>query len=150
MTPLAQAASRYWVRIHRVPLVGQIAVGMLLGIGLALAWPAGARGVALLGDVFVAALKSVAPVLVLVLVATSIASHKRGHDSSIRPVLVLYLLGTFGAALVGVTASFLLPTTLVLSAPAVQGTPPQALGEVLRNLLLSAIANPVKALIEAN
>ena len=50
MTPLAQAASRYWVRIHRVPLVGQIAVGMLLGIGLALAWPAGARGVALLGE----------------------------------------------------------------------------------------------------
>ncbi len=150
MTPLAQAASRYWVRIHRVPLVGQIAVGMLLGIGLALAWPAGARGVALLGDVFVAALKSVAPVLVLVLVATSIASHKRGHDSSIRPVLVLYLLGTFGAALVGVTASFLLPTTLVLSAPAAQGTPPQALGEVLKNLLLSAITNPVKALLEAN
>ncbi len=105
---------------------------------------------ALLGDVFVMALKSVAPVLVLVLVAASIASHKRGHDTRIRPVLLLYVLGTLGAALIGVAASFLWPTTLALTAPAAAGAPPQAVGEVLKNLLLSAVTNPVKALLDAN
>lgn len=135
--------------MHRVPLVLQIFIGMLLGIVLALAWPAGARAAALLGDVFVMALKSVAPVLVLVLVAASIASHKRGQQTRVRPVLALYVLGTFGAALIGVAASFLFPTTLVLTAPG-EGVPPQAVGEVLKNLLLSAVTNPVKALLEAN
>ena len=81
MTSPEPSAPTLWTRIHRVPLVLQIAAGMLLGIVLALVWPAAARSVALLGDVFVMALKSVAPVLVLVLVAASIASHKRGHVS---------------------------------------------------------------------
>ena len=139
-----------WRSIHRVPLVGQIAVGLLAGVLLAWLWPAGARAAALLGDVFVMALKSVAPVLVLVLVAASIASHKRGQSTRIRPVLVLYIVGTFGAALVGVAASYAFPTSLVLNAPAATGTPPQAIGEVLKNLLLSAVTNPVRALLEAN
>ena len=69
MTSPEPSAPTLWIRIHRVPLVLQIAAGMLLGIVLALVWPAAARSVALLGDVFVMALKSVAPVLVLVLVA---------------------------------------------------------------------------------
>ena len=85
MTSPEPSAPTLWTRIHRVPLVLQIAAGMLLGIVLALVWPAAARSVALLGDVFVMALKSVAPVLVLVLVAASIASHKRGHDTRFRP-----------------------------------------------------------------
>lgn len=146
----SDTASALWSRIHRIPLVAQIAVGMLAGILLALASPASARAVALLGDVFVLALKSVAPVLVLVLVMAAIASHKRGQDTRMRPVLTLYVLGTFGAALVGVAASFLFPTTLTLNLGAAQGTPPQALGEVLKNLLMSAVTNPAKALLEAN
>ena len=137
-----------WLR--RVPLVAQIAVGLVLGVILALAWPEGAQSVSLLGKVFVAALKAVAPVLVFILVAAAIASHKRGQETKIKPVLVLYLIGTFGAALVGVAMSYLFPTALVLSMPAAQGTPPQAIGEVLTNLLLSAVANPVTAIMEAN
>ena len=137
-----------WLR--RVPLVAQIAVGLVLGVILALAWPEGAQSVSLLGKVFVAALKAVAPVLVFILVAAAIASHKRGQETKIRPVLVLYLVGTFGAALVGVAMSYLFPTALVLSMPAAQGTPPQAIGEVLTNLLMSAVANPVTAIMEAN
>ena len=139
-----------WAWLQRVPLVAQISVGLVLGVVLALAWPVGAASVGFLGTVFVSALKAVAPVLVLILVAAAIASHKRGQRTHVRPVLVLYLLGTFGAALIGVAMSYLFPTSLVLNAPPAQGTPPQAIGEVLTNLLLSAVANPVRAVMEAN
>ncbi len=131
-------------------LIAQIAIGMVCGVVLALVAPELARSVALLGDVFISALKAVAPVLVFVLVIASIASHKRGQPTHIRPVLMLYLLGTLGAAVVAVLASFAFPTTLVLDAPQAAGTPPGGIIGVLKNLLLSAVSNPVKALMEAN
>ena len=92
--------------------------------GLALIAPGATKSVALLGDLFIAALKAVAPILVFVLVAAAIANHKHGQPTHIRPVLMLYLAGTFAAALVAVLASFAFPTTLVLDAPAASGTPP--------------------------
>ncbi len=131
-------------------LVGQIVIGLLCGIALALLAPGAARSVSLLGDLFIAALKAMAPVLVFVLVAASIAGHKRGQPTHIRPILLLYLAGTLAAAGVAVVASFAFPTTLVLNAPPQTGTPPGSIIDVLRNLLLSAVANPVKALAEAN
>ena len=133
-----------------MPLVSQILIGLVCGIALALLAPGAAPAVALLGDLFIAALKAVAPVLVFVLVAASIAGHQRGQPTHIRPILLLYLIGTLGAAVVGVLASFAFPTTLVLNAPAVAGAPPGEILGVLRNLLLSAVANPVQALAEAN
>lgn len=131
-------------------LVSQIVIGLVCGIALALLAPDAARSVALLGDLFIAALKAVAPVLVFVLVAASIAAHKQGQPTHIRSILVLYLLGTLGAALVAVVASFAFPTTLVLNVPPVAGEPPSHILDVLRNLLLSAMANPVTALTQAN
>jgi serine/threonine transporter len=137
-------------RITRASLISQIAASLVLGILLAVFAPSAAASVALLGDVFVSALKAVAPVLVFVLVASAIASHRHGQPTHIRPVLILYLIGTLGAALVAVVASFAFPTTLILDAPQVAGTPPGGIVGVLKNLLLSAVANPVKALMEAN
>lgn len=137
-------------RVLRMSLISQIAIGLVLGIALALIAPAATTSVALFGDVFIAALKAVAPVLVFVLVAAAIASHRKGQPTHIRPVLMLYLLGTFAAALVAVFASFAFPTTLVLDAPAAAGNPPGGILGVLKNLLLSAVSNPVRALMEAN
>jgi serine/threonine transporter len=134
----------------RLNLISQIAIGLVLGIALALVAPKATPSVEMLGDLFIAALKAVAPVLVFVLVAASIANHKHGQPTHIRPVLTLYLLGTFAAALVAVLASFAFPTTLVLNAPQVSGTPPGGIVGVLKNLLLSAVSNPVRALMEAN
>lgn len=138
-------------RLKRTSLVMRIFIGMLLGIALALVWPEAARAVSLLGNLFISALKAVAPVLVLVLVMSSIANHKQGQRTHIRPILLLYLLGTFSAALVAVAASFAFPSTLVLkAAAAADSTPPGGIGEVLRTLLFSIASNPVKALQEAN
>lgn len=136
--------------LTRLSLISQIAIGLVLGIALALIAPGATQSVALLGDLFISALKAVAPVLVFVLVAAAIANHKQGQPTHIRPVLMLYLLGTFAAALVAVLASFAFPTTLLLDAPAASGNPPGGILLVLKNLLLSAVSNPVKALLEAN
>lgn len=147
MTSRVRAFFRF---LFKLSLVSQITIGLLFGIALALLAPETARSAALLGDLFIAALKAVAPVLVFVLVAASIAAHKQGQPTHIRPILALYLLGTMGAAVVAVLASFTFPTTLVLNVAAVTGAPPSHILDVLRNLLLSAFANPVKALSEAN
>lgn len=133
-------ASRLYTRTG---LVTRILIGMVLGL-LAPGWAAPAG---LFGDLFIAGLKAVAPVLVLVLVAAAIAGHQAGQPTHIRPIILLYLISTLGAA---VAASFLFPTTLVLNAPPVGGEPPGSILGVLRNLLLSAVQNPVKALMEAN
>ncbi len=134
----------------RTGLVTQIIIGMALGVLLALLAPGAAESAGLLGDLFIAGLKAVAPVLVLVLVAAAIAGHQAGQPTHIRPIIVLYLVSTLGAAMVAVAASFMFPTTLVLDAPPVGGEPPGSILGVLRNLLLSAVQNPVKALMEAN
>ncbi|WP_298236345.1 serine/threonine transporter SstT [uncultured Azohydromonas sp.] len=147
MNTAVQALPRF---LARTSLVTQIAIGLVCGIVLALLAPGVARSTALLGDLFIAALKAVAPVLVLILVAAAIAGHEKGQPTHVRPILVLYLLSTLAAALVAVLASFLFPTTLVLNAPPVGGEPPGGILGVLKNLLLSAVTNPVKALLEAN
>lgn len=91
-------------------LVKQILIGLVLGVLLALVSKPAAIAVGLLGTLFVGALKAVAPVLVLMLVMASIANHQHGQKkTSIRPILFLYLLGTFSAALTAVLFSFLFP-----------------------------------------
>ncbi len=137
-------------RIARISLVGQIAIGLVAGIALALLAPEAARSIALLGEVFIAALKAVAPVLVLVLVTASIANHQHGQQTHIRPILVMYLIGTLSAALIGVAASFLFPSSLVLSSPATELSPPGGIAEVLRTLLFNVVDNPINALLNAN
>ncbi|EOC1342443.1 serine/threonine transporter SstT [Cronobacter dublinensis] len=137
-------------RLAQGSLVKQILVGLVLGILLAWVSKPAAIAVGLLGTLFVGALKAVAPVLVLMLVMASIANHKHGQKTNIRPILLLYLLGTFSAALTAVLFSFLFPSTLHLATGATEITPPGGIVDVLRDLLLSMVANPVDALLKGN
>jgi len=139
-----------WQRLAHGSLVKQILVGLVSGIVLAWLSKPAAEAVGLLGTLFVGALKAVAPVLVLMLVMASIANHKHGQKTSIRPILVLYLLGTFSAALTAVLFSFLFPSTLHLVTGATEITPPSGIVQVLRDLLLSMVANPVDAILKGN
>ncbi|AJR01957.1 serine/threonine transporter SstT [Hafnia paralvei] len=136
--------------ITRGSLVGQILVGLVLGILLASIAPNAAIAVGLLGSLFVSALKAVAPILVFVLVAASIANHKAGQRTNMRPILFLYLLGTFSAALVAVVLSFAFPSTLTLVAGNTDITPPGGIVEVLRSLLMNVVDNPFRALTTGN
>ncbi len=136
--------------LNSTSLVSQILVGLILGVLLALFSPETAKSVGLLGSLFVGGLKAVAPVLVFVLVMAAVVGHKQGQKTNMKPILLLYLLGTFSAAAVAVAASFLFPTELHLSASSAELTPPGGITEVLQTLLFNVVTNPVKALIEAN
>ena len=137
-------------KLKSTSLVTQIVIGLIAGILLAWLAPAAALSVAFIGKVFVSALKAVAPILVFVLVMASIANHKHGQETHIRPILVLYLFGTFAAAVVAVIASMLFPSNLVLATENVAIAAPGGISEVMQSLLLSVVDNPVSALMNAN
>ncbi|CCO23156.1 serine/threonine transporter SstT [Maridesulfovibrio hydrothermalis] len=137
-------------RIASGSLVVQIVIGIIAGILLAVAAPDVANSVGLFGSLFVKALKAVAPILVFVIVAASIANQKKGAHTNMRSIISLYLIGTFMAALVAVTMSFLLPTTLTLVTTNTSATPPGGIGEVLNTLLFKVVDNPVNALASGN
>lgn len=131
-------------------LVLQIVIGMIAGVILALIWPQAAHAVGILGDIFVGALKAVAPVLVFVLVAASIATHKQGQRTNMGPILMLYAVGTLLAALIAVVASFLFPQTIHFQTVPDVMAPPENIIEVLKTLVLNVVDNPVNALLQAN
>lgn len=131
-------------------LVKQILIGLILGIALAYLAPEAAKACAFLGSLFIAALKAVAPLLVFVLVMSAIANQNLETRAHIKPVLTLYLMGTFGAALIAVTASFLFPCTLHLTGAQAQNATPGGLVDVLYNVLMSVVDNPVHALSSGN
>ena len=132
------------------PLIGLIAGGLVVGIVLAIAVPKAIPLLAIFGKLFVGALKGIAPILVFVLVRNAMARDTSPENASMRPVIGLYMIGTFCAALVAVAASFLFPTELKLSVANANLTPPSGIIEVLKNLLLSVVDNPVNAIIKAN
>ena len=137
---------------NQISLVKRIIIGLIIGILLALTIPEQAKGVVILGSLFVGALKAIAPILVLFLVMSAISQHKAGQETNMKSIIGLYLLGTFVAGLIAVIASFLFPLTLTL--PGTEGlgdlTPPGGVVEVLKTLLLNIVDNPVKALFNAN
>jgi len=131
-------------------LVVQIGIGILAGIALSQASPGAAGSAMLLGNLFVSALKAVAPVLVLVLVASAIANRRVSHTSQMRPIVGMYLVGTIAAALLAVVMSKLFPTELALQTAGIEATPPQGIMEVLGGLLLKLVDNPLNAIMSGN
>jgi serine/threonine transporter len=134
---------------NKTNLIKRIGFGMTIGAILGLLVP-NVSGIGLLGDLFVGGLKAIAPILVFALVANALSQHQKGQDSNMRTVIFLYLLGTFAAALVAVMASFLFPVQIVLSSASTEVSPPDGIGQILSNLLLKIVDNPVNALIQAN
>ena len=134
---------------NKTNLIKRIGIGMTLGAILGLLVP-NLTGIGLLGDLFVGGLKAIAPILVFALVANALSQHQKVQNSNMKKVIFLYLLGTFAAALVAVLASFLFPVQMVLSSASTEVTPPDGIGQVLSNLLLKIVDNPVNAIIGAN
>src|SRR5690625_2147445 len=131
-------------------IVVQIIIGLIAGIIVAWLAPGAAESVGLLVTFFVNALIAVAPVLVFVLVAAAIAGHRKGGATTLGPILLLYLIGTFSAALVAVAASFLFPATMDLQVQQGELAPPGGVLEVLNTLLFNVVDNPVHAVANAN
>ncbi len=135
----------------RLSLVTKIIIAIILGIGVALLFPNVTPYLSLFGELFIKALKSVAPILVFVLVLSSIANFQVGHSANLRPIMILYVAGMLLAAFTAVIVSLSFPSTLFLNTVSHNDLQaPGSLADILKNLLLSFIANPVQAISEAN
>lgn len=132
-----------------VSLIKRILVGLIVGIILALIVP-GWQWISTFGDVFVGALKGIAPVLVFVLVISALAQKSARLDHRFGLVLGLYMLTTFLAALTAVIVSYLFPVALQLGKAAEAADAPQGIGEVLHTLFMNMVDNPVHAIMNAN
>lgn len=131
-------------------LVKRIIIGLLVGIVLALIAPKAASPVTILGSLFVGALRAIAPVLVFFLVIAATCKHTKGHQTNMKHLIVLYILGPFLAGVVAVAASFMFPVNLEL-VESVEGiSPPENVTEVLKTLLMNIVDNPFKAIVNAN
>ena len=142
--------NRFVKSINKVSLIQQIIIGLIIGILTALYLPDVANELALLGVLFVGALKGIAPILVFFLVIAAISKHRSGQKTGMGSVITLYLLGTFLSAALAVVVSFLFPTTLHLAADVADAAPPQGIAQVMTTLLKNVVDNPVKALMSAN
>ena len=130
-------------------LILKIVIGIVLGALLGAFIPETAKSLSFLGGLFVSALKALAPILIFVLVIASLATQNAERRSGMRPILVLYFIGTMAAATTAVMLSFLFPANLVLVAEA-SNSAPQGIGEVLNTLLFKIVDNPINALLNAN
>lgn len=136
-----------WIKIS---LIKRIIVGLIVGVILVLVAPEKASSITILGDLFVGALKAIAPLLVFVLVMAAVLQHKKGQKSNMKLIIFLYLLGTFLAASVAVVGSFLFPVDLILKAGESSIAPPENIAGVLKALFMNLVENPVKALLQGN
>ncbi|HEL0570469.1 TPA: serine/threonine transporter SstT [Streptococcus equi subsp. zooepidemicus] len=136
-----------WVRTN---LIKKIGIGVVIGLLLGILLP-DVTAIGILGQLFVGALKAIAPLLVFALVAQAISHQRSGQQTNMTLIIVLYLLGTFLAALVAVIANYLFPLTLTLNTPVnTELSPPQGIVQVFQTLLLKLVDNPINALATAN
>lgn len=137
----------YW---NKISLVKQIIIGLVLGTLCARFLPEQLAGISILGQLFVGALKAVAPVLVLFLVMSAISQHKEGQKTNMKAIIVLYLVGTFLAGLSAVLASYIFKIKLVLVGGTESVAAPEGLIEVLKTLVFKVVDNPMNALLTGN
>ena len=139
-------ALNFW---NQLSLINRIVIGMIIGILLGIFVPQ-AAAVGTIGTVFVSALKAIAPLLVFFIVLSALAQHKEGHETNMKSIVILYLFGTFAAALVGVLVSFAFPITLTLTDTVSEIKAPEGIASVLQTLILKLVDNPVNALMSGN
>ena len=149
MNQLVKAAKKVAAVYNSISLILRIAIGLVVGAILALVCP-GAVWLEELGNLFVGALKGIAPVLVFVIVASALAQGSSKLDRRFGTVVWLYMLTTFVAAALSVVTSKLFPQTLVLAEAAEAEVIPQGLGEVMHTLLSNIVSNPIASIMNGN
>lgn len=140
---------KIWEAWTSVSLVIRILIGLIIGAMLGLIVPQ-ATAIGILGDIFVGALKAIAPLLVFFLVISSLSNATNSHGGVIRTVIVMYMFSTFLAAFIAVIVSRIFPINMVLVDAVTDATAPQGVVEVLKNLLMNVVSNPISSLASAN
>ena len=130
-------------------LVIRIIIGIIIGATLAIFIP-NSSWIEIFGDLFVGSLKAIAPILVFILVISSLAQGTKKPDGRFRTIIILYLISTFVAAICAVLASFIFPQNLLLETQFTSYQAPQNFDEVTQNLLVKIVLNPLSSLTEGN
>ena len=146
---LREDMNQFVEKLKNISLINRIIIGMAIGILLGITVPQ-FTVFGMLGTVFVNALKAIAPLLVFFIVMSALAQHKEGHETNMKSIVILYLFGTFAAALVGVIASYAFPITMTLGEGATEVAAPQGIAAVLQALILKIVDNPLNAIISGN
>ena len=141
-----KAIGKIW---NGTSLIVKILIGLALGILFGLLTPQAAF-IGILGNLFVGALKGIAPLLVFVLVISSLANATGGIGKRFSTVIVLYLVSTLVAAVIAVVSSFLFPVTIKLTTGDVNTVPPGELKDIFLSILGNLVQNPISAIAEAN
>lgn len=141
-----KAIGKIW---NGTSLIVKILIGLVLGTLFGLMTPQ-ATFLSILGDLFVGALKGIAPLLVFVLVISSLANATGGIGKRFATVIALYLSSTLIAAIIAVIASFLFPMTIMLTTGDISSTPPGGLLEIFKSILSNIVQNPITAIGSAN
>lgn len=149
MNQIAKFFKKVVTMYSSVSLILRIAIGLVIGAVLALICPE-AVWIEELGSLFVGALKSIAPILVFVIVSSALAQGSSKLDRRFGTVVWLYMLTTFMAAVLSVITSKLFPQTIVLAEAAEAEVVPQGLGEVIHTLLTNFVSNPISSIINGN
>ena len=139
---------KIYAKYNSVSLVLRIVIGLVIGAALALLCPKQAW-IGIFGDIFVGALKAIAPILVFVLVSSALAQSRQKMGGQFGSVIVLYLVSTFMAAVVAVCASYIFPVSMTLT-EAVEQTAPDSIGNIFKGLLSNIVSNPVASMANAN
>ena len=141
-----KAIGKIW---NGTSLIVKILIGLTLGVLFGLLTPQAAF-LSIPGDLFVGALKGIAPLLVFVLVISSLANATGGIGKRFTTVVALYLASTLIAAVIAVIASFLFPISIKLTTGEIESTPPGGLLDIFRSILGSVVQNPITAISSAN
>ena len=127
-------------------LILKIVLGMIIGAILGVAVPKWTI-IGFPGELFVTALKAIAPILVFVLVASAISKARSGIGSRFKTVIIFYLFSTFLSAMVAIIASKMFPVTIHLTGASTASAPGD-LGEVMSNMVLTVFSNPIYLLAQ--
>ncbi|MDV7718800.1 serine/threonine transporter SstT [Pediococcus ethanolidurans] len=137
-----------WKKFTSISLIGRILVGIIVGTILGV-WVPKLTWITIIGDLFINSLKAIAPLLVFLLILSSMSKHEKGSKTHMRSIVVLYLAATFVAAVVAVGASYLFPVDILLPKVSTAATSaPKGIASILKNVLNNAVENPIKALVE--
>lgn len=136
---------------NAIPFIMQVVIGLILGVILAMIIPGDKTVLPAFGNLFVSALKAMAPILVFVLVSSAIAGHNKGTKTNMKPVILVYFVSMIFASILALSMSYAFPVTFpALADAASEVSPPQGISEVLLNFIMQAVDNPVNALIKGN
>lgn len=134
---------------NEISLIQKIIIGMIIGTLFGVFFP-DLYILDILGRLFVGALKGIAPLLVFFIVMSALASHKQGQKTNMRSIVILYLIGTFLAALTGAIAIFVFPIELSLVEGVTDISAPEGVGAVLQTLFMNTVDNPIHAISVGN